>query len=101
MKKLLLTMLGVLLALHALARDFEYEYAGQTLNYTVIDENEKTVAVANYDQVSGDLKIPSMAKDGDAEYSVTTIRDDAFFDCSSLTSVEIPNSVTYLGVEAF
>lgn len=42
MKKFLLSMLGVLLALPGIARDFTYEYKGQTLTYTVIDEDAKT-----------------------------------------------------------
>ena len=42
MKKFLLFMLGVLLALPGIARDFSYEYEGQTLTYTVISEDAKT-----------------------------------------------------------
>ncbi|MBR2976461.1 MAG: leucine-rich repeat domain-containing protein, partial [Alistipes sp.] len=33
--------------------------------------------------------------------SVTTIEDDAFYYCSSLTSVTIGNSVTTIGISAF
>ena len=33
--------------------------------------------------------------------SVTRIRDYAFSDCTSLTSVEIPSSVTSIGSNAF
>ena len=35
------------------------------------------------------------------EYTVTTIVDSAFVDCTRLTSVEIPNSVTSIGEYAF
>ena len=41
MKKLLLTMLGVLIALPTFAQDFSYSYEGQTITYTVISEGKK------------------------------------------------------------
>ncbi len=42
MKKFLLFMLGVLIALPGIARDFTYEYEGQTLTYSILDLDEKT-----------------------------------------------------------
>ena len=109
MKKILLTLLGVLLALPGIARDFTYEYEGQTLTYTVIDEEAKTCRTKEGEsfwggagnRVSGALVIPPVAKDGDVEYSVTSIGSYAFSDCSGLTSVIIPNSVTAIGYYAF
>ncbi|MBP3889669.1 MAG: hypothetical protein J6D01_00500, partial [Muribaculaceae bacterium] len=69
MKQLLFTLLGVLLALPGIARDFTYEYEGQTLTYTVIDEEAKTCRTkeGTYpnpnpgNSVSGVLEIPSIA----------------------------------------
>ena len=113
MKKLLLTLLGVLIALPSLARDFNYTYAGQTLTYTVIDEDAKTCKTKDGDYnyssekyipgnyVVGSLEIPSVAKDGDTEYTVISIGDSAFNNCSDLTSVTIPNSVSSIGNRAF
>ena len=111
MKKFLLSMLGVLLALPGIARDFTYEYEGQTLKYTVIDEEAKTCMTKAGmsdllggipgNRVYGELEIPSIAKDGDTDYSVTKIGDNAFCDCKSLTSVIIPTSVRSIGADAF
>ena len=106
-------MLGVLVALPGIARDFTYEYEGKRLNYTVIDENAKTcmTKVRVYQSESGtyqpnyflygELVIPAVAKDGDTEYSVTSIGEYSFARCDGLTSLIIPNSVTEIGEGAF
>lgn len=109
MKKLLLTLLGVLLALPSIARDFTYEHEGQTLTYTVINEETKTCktkegSTSDFyggNKVSGNLTIPTKAKDGDTEYTVTTIGTFAFYGCSGLTSVIIPSSITSIDSGAF
>jgi probable cell surface protein (leucine-rich repeat protein) len=75
---------------------FTYEYEGQTLTYTVLDEEAKTCQVAS---VSGmltlreNLVIPQIAKDVDTEYTVTSIGEYVFSGCSSLISVTILESV--------
>ena len=109
-------LLGVLLSLPAMARDFTYEYKGQTLTYTVIDEDAKTCRTksgyfknvedwgsGNY--VRGAIEIPSEASDGEANFTVVAIGDYAFYGYSSLgydlTSVTIPASVTSIGEYAF
>ena len=45
--------------------------------------------------------IPSTVTYNGTTYSVTSIGDLAFYDCSSLTSITIPNSVTSIGGGAF
>ena len=66
MKKFLLLLLGAILSLPVMARDFTYKYEGQTLTYTVIDEDAKTCMTkagggvySPGNNVSGDLVIPS------------------------------------------
>ena len=63
--------------------------------------------VANEAEVIGNGGAPSSVQipfevtyEGDT-YSVTSIGNSAFYDCSSLTSVTIPNSVTSIGSYAF
>lgn len=88
MNKLLLSLLGALIALPAFARDFTYKYGGKTLTYTVINEAAKTCSTkkgSNYsagNKISGELIIPSVAKDGETEYRVTEIGDQSFAICT-------------------
>ncbi len=108
---LLLLALLTLSAIPLSARDFTYTYAGQTLTYTVISETDRTCKTADgYDDngsyiagnnVSGSLQIPSIAKDGNMEYSVVEIGYYAFYNSNDLISVTIPNSVITIGNYAF
>ena len=67
------------------------------INYYI---HGSTASVA-YSDYSGSLKIPSSITYNGKDYSVTSISDYAFYDCSGLTSVTIPNSVTSIGDYAF
>ena len=110
-QKLLLLLLVVLSVLPALARDFEYTYEGQTLTYTVINEDAKTCQTKYRtdfygnliagNEVKGRLILPKNPKDGDVEYTLIKIASGAFYKCHGLTSVSIPNSVTSIGSYAF
>lgn len=68
--------------------DFEYE---------VISEEDKTCAIIGYTGTAADLEIP---QDIDG-YSVTTIGDYAFEDCTSLVNVTVPAGITTIGDGAF
>ena len=54
-----------------------------------------------YSDYSGSVVIPEKFTYEGVEYSVTTIGERAFLDCTGLTSVTIPNSVTSIGEGAF
>ena len=65
------------------------------------DISGTTATVTQVGDYSGDIVIPESITFENSKYSVTSIGDDAFEDCSSLTSVTIPNSVTSIGSDAF
>ena len=79
------------------------------LYYHILSEEDRTVEVTyqstyisqqeNY--VSGDIEIPRKVMYQSKTYTVTAIGNEAFRNCSSLTSVTIPNSVTSIGSYAF
>ncbi|HEX5223235.1 MAG TPA: leucine-rich repeat domain-containing protein [Verrucomicrobiae bacterium] len=64
------------------------------VNYAV---SGSTAYVASSPNASGNIVIASTYNG----YPVTGIEDQAFYECTSLAGVTIPNSVTYIGVAAF
>ena len=80
-----------------------FEFTVDVVRYSVNDDNT-TVTVAGYplgSKPTGDLTIPESVTYGGISYPVTSIGGGAFFGCSGLTSVTIPNSVTTIGYDAF
>lgn len=69
-----------------------YELSAESLQAEVVYRNPK---------YAGDVVIPSSVIYEGIEYCVTSIRKQAFYCCTSLTSITIPASVTSIGVEAF
>lgn len=97
-------MLAAMFTLSAVARDFTYN----GLNYTVLDEGTKTCETKSgtiYEpgnlEASGEVTIPSVAKDGDADYKVVAVGEYSFARAMGLVSVTLPNSVTEIGEYAF
>lgn len=108
MKKTMLLLLGMLISIPAFSRDFTYTHEGQTLTYTVIDEDAKTCETKrdwDLDDASkkffGKVIIPSKAKDGETEYEVIGIGNNTFEMATKMTSVTIPNTVVTIDNGAF
>ena len=99
---LLLTLLWG--ALSAWAHDAEVDGIFYNLNNanktaTVTFKGDRYFA---YDsEYAGDVVIPKAVTFGGISYSVTSLGVECFMDCSSLTSITIPNSVTSLGEDCF
>ena len=103
MKRLLSLSLFLMTAAVSFAHDFEAKNAdGKTIYYKITSSSAPyTVEVTGYDEYTGDVTIPATVTYGGKTYSVTSIGGSAFYDCSGLTSITIPNSVTSIGDYAF
>ena len=110
MKRLYSLLLSIILSLTyaATARDFTYTYEGQTLTYTVIDEDAKTCATkaGDYSQggnsVKGALILPETAIDENGDkFTLVSISKYSFSYSDSLISVTIPDRVTYINFTSF
>ena len=106
--RVMMAVAMMMLSLQAMAYDFSYTYQGKTLYYKILAGNTNTVAVTYYsasaasnNHVSGDVVIPSSVEHNNVTYSVTSIGSRAFYGCSGLPSVTIPNGVTYIEESAF
>ena len=74
----------------------DFENYGEDV--TLTSDNLATYGIAN----TGDVVIPSVVTDSDGtKHKVTTIGVYAFYSCSGLTSITIPNSVTSIEEDAF
>ena len=70
-------------------------------NKTAVVTYELNKSNENYSYLKGNLDIPGTIEYHSEVYTVTSIGNYAFYGCSSLPSVTIPNSVTSIGIEAF
>ena len=79
-----------------------YDFAVDGIYYNVVSLPDLTCAVTKGDMdYSGDITIPEQVTYNGRTLTVTSIDNSAFWGCSGLTSVSIPNSVTTIGDYAF
>ncbi len=76
--------------------------------YYQVDEPTETAFVTyevlyldNYKNLTGPVTIPVSIRDNSMEFNVTGVGEDAFYGCTGLTSITIPNSVTSIEYGAF
>lgn len=99
MKTLYLIITQLLLINCVLAQQFEVN----GIKYNVTSGNPPEVAVIDesWGGYSGNIEIPAQVTYNTITFSVTRIESDAFYGCSNLTSVIMPNTITSIGRSAF
>ena len=85
-----------------------YDFRSGGLCYDILSEEDRTVGVTyeaylsdNASYVRGDIELPQRLIHSSKTYTLIYIGNSAFWGCSGLTSVTIPNSVTSIGDSAF
>lgn len=108
------TVLMMAMAMPEVASAYDFSAvspSGHTLYYNI---NGNTVSVTypaasaaypgpweGYTKPTGNLIIPSSVNYMGVSFSVTAIGDNAFYSCSEITSVSMPNTITSIGYIAF
>ena len=97
MKKILLTLLLMLLPMFSFAEAVEIN----GIYYNLTSKLKTAEVTFNPDRYKGDIVIPeSIIIDGET-YSVTSIGVNAFYQCYNMTSVTIPGSINVIETQAF
>ena len=97
MKKISLLFIMTLLPLMASA----YDAYVDGIYYILKTETKQAAVTFGDTKYTGSIVIPATVNYNDVVYDVISIGEKAFYDCSELTSVTIPNGVIYIGNWAF
>ncbi len=105
MKRIFYLLILLIVAINTYAYDFQsgdfyYNITSSSAPYTAEVTYQHYKSKSNYSGLTT-ANIPETVTYNGITYSVTSIGDNAFSRCSSLTSVTIPNSVTSIGDNAF
>ena len=100
-------LLSLLVALLTTLSTHAYDFKSGDLYYYITSDTTVEVTYqyeswseSNYQGLTT-ATIPETVTNNGSTYSVTSIGRETFYNCSSLTSITIPNSVTSIGISAF
>ena len=94
---MLLFVASCLFSINAFAEALEID----GIYYNLVTEINEAEVTSNPNKYTGAIKIPETVSHNGVAYSVASIGGSAFYGCSDLTSVTIPNSITSIGDYAF
>ena len=97
----LFTLLISMVCTKSFAHDISVANADGKIIYYNYTNNRTELEVSSSYAYSGNIVIPESVTYNGTTYSVTSIGNSAFFGCSNLTSITIPNSVMSIGEYAF
>ncbi len=95
MKRISFLFICLICCMATMAESWTDPETGYTWEYYYLEDG--TVAIGGNNWVEGDLIIPSTING----YSVVCLGDNAFYNCTRLTSVIIPDAVTSIGYNTF
>ena len=100
----LLTLLTLLLLLGtALPAWAAYDFVSGSVYYKITNSANRTVEVTKKSSgyYTGTVTIPASVSYNGVTYSVTAIGDSAFYYCTGLTKVTLPNTIKSIGYQSF